>query len=244
MLPKKDDRIKGVEISTSNFDSNIKINWDIAIYVSNDDKVSHIKQKLKAIWKEPNKHTVGNKNLHEIAFFIAKKDCSFSYVMNVIKLQIDAFKQYRHHMPVSLLPFTDKKLSRDMKEEIKKQKKAISSLSEQVRVSGKQINKHWSYEKGNIRRAVGLLLWDEMNSNTTSAIEEIEKLFDNQPKELFEVYHTLYNKPCPENIQNNLSSLSSVKETVIRELYCDIKLSERCIYDLEFHSPNDIKNME
>jgi hypothetical protein len=242
-LPKKDDRLKGIEILIRNFDSNIKINCDIAIYVNDDDKVSHIKQQLKEIWNEPNQHIIGNKSDYEIAFFIVKKDCTPSNVLNIIKLQIDAFKQYRNGGITPIILCKDKALSKDMRKEIKTQKKIVSGLNEQLRISDNQINKHWNYEKGNIRRAVGLFLWDEMNSNNTSPIEEIDKLLDNQPKELFELYHTLYNKPCPENPLNNLSTLSSVRETVIRELYCDIELTKRCILDFKLYHPNDIKSM-
>ena len=240
-LPKKDDRLKGIEILIRNFNSNIKINCDIAIYVNDDDKVSHIKQKLKEIWNDPNQHIIGNKSDYEIAFFILKKDCTPSNVLNIIKRQIDAYKQYRNGGITPVILCKDKALSKDMREYIKTQKKIVSGLNEQLRISDNQINKHWNYEKGNIRRAVGLFLCDEMNRNSSSAIEEINKLFDSQPEELFEMYHKDYNKPCPENPHNNFSSLSLIRETVVRELYSDIKLTERCILDCEFYSPNDIK---
>ena len=243
LLPKKADRIKGIEISTHDFNSNIKINWDIAIYVNDDDKVSHIKQQLKETWKESNKGTIGNKNDHEIAFFVAKKECTPSYVLNIIKLQIEAFKQYRNGVITPIIVCKDKALSKDMRKEIKTQKKIVSGLNEQLRITSNQINKHWSYEKGNIRRAVGLLLCDEMNRNSSSAIEEINKLFDSQPAELFEMYYKDYNKPCPENSHSNLSSLSLTRETVVRELYCDIELTKRCILDFKLYHPNDIKSM-
>jgi len=234
LLPKKDEKIQGVEFSVKGFDSNVKINWDVAFYVNDDDKVSHIKQKLKEVWSAPSQKILGNINNHKIAFFIERKNCTISYATNIIKTQIDAFKRYLNTPITPLLYCPENNPSRDIKEVIKKQKKNISSLTEQVKISGKQINKNWSDEKGHLRRVVGLLLWDKMQNNSSSAINEIEKLFETQPKELFEVYYSRYNI-------NGFSGTGQTKDIVIRELYADIKLTERCIRDAKFYSPYDIK---
>ena len=121
-----------------------------------------------------------------------------------------------------------------MKDTVKREIKSILSFTEQIRISGKQANKNWSDEKGNIRRAVGLLIWDEMKRNDSSAREEIEKLFDIKPRELFEMYYSRYNMDA-------FSGTVETKDKVIRELYSDIKLTELCIRDAEFYSPYDIR---
>lgn len=235
LLPQKKDALHGIEFSVRGLDSNIKINWDVALYVNKDDKISHIKQKLKEVWDTPSQITLGNMKNHKVAFFIERKKCTISYAANIIKIQMATFKQYENRIPVSFLPYPENKYSRNVKEASKSQKKNISSLTEQIKISGKQVNRNWSDEKGNIRRAVGLLIWDNMKENGSSAMGEIEKLFDSQlPKELFEVYYSRYNTP-------HFSGLSSTKDIVIRELYADIKLTERCIRDANFYSPYDIK---
>jgi hypothetical protein len=235
LLPKKEDAIHGVEFYVKGLESNIKINWDVAFYVSGDERISHIKQELKEVWSTPSQITLGNMKNHKVAFFIERKKCTISYATNIIKIQMAAFKQYINKTPILLWSYPGNKYSGDVKEATKIQKKSILNLNEQVRISGKQINKNWSDEKGNIRRAVGLLIWDAMEENGSRAIEEIEKLFDSQlPKELFEVYYSRYNTP-------HFSGLSSTKDIVIRELYADIKLTERCIRDAKFYSPYDIK---
>ncbi len=240
--PQKKDALHGIEFSVRGLDSNIKINWDVAFYVNEDDKISHVKQKLKEVWDTPSQITLGNMKNHKVAFFIERKKCTISYATNIIKIQMATFKQYENKIPVSLLSYPENKYSRDVKEASKVQKKSISSLNEQVKISGRQINKNWSDEKGNIRRAVGLLIWDSMKENRSSAIGEIEKLFDSQlPKELFEAYYSLYNTPCPDNPKNSFSSLASTRDTVVRELYADIELTEQCIRDAKFYSPYDIK---
>jgi gas vesicle protein len=235
LLPKKDEKIQGVEFSVIGYELKIKKKWDVVFYVNIDDKISHIKQKLKEVWDATTPKALGDINNYKIAFFIERNNCTTSYATNIIKTQIDAYKRYLNAPITPLLYCPENNPSRDMKDAIKKQKKSISSLTEQIKISGKQVNKNWSNEKGNIRRAVGLLLWDKIQNNVSSAAEEIEKLFDSQlPKELFEVYYSRYNTP-------NFSGLSSTKDIVIRELYADIKLTELCIKDAEFYSPYDIK---
>jgi hypothetical protein len=234
LLPKKEDAIHGIEVSAKGSDLNIKINWDVAFYVNEDDKTSHIKQKLKEVWDTPSQITLGNMKNHKVAFFIERKKCTISYATNIIKIQMATFKQYENKIPVSLLPYPENKYSRDVKEASKAQKKSISNLSEQVKISGKQVNKSWSDVKGNIRRAVGLLIWDAMKENNSSARGEIEKLFDSKPKELFEMYYSRYNS-------DGFSGLGPTKDIVIRELYADIELTELCVRDAKFHSPYEIK---
>lgn len=234
LLPKKEDAIQGIEVSAKGLDSNIKIDWDVAFYVNEDDKISHVKQKLKEAWDAPSQIILGNMKNHKVAFFIERKKCTISYAANIIKIQMAAFKQYENKLPVSLLPYPEGEYSRDIKEASKAQKKSITSLNEEVKISGKQINKSWSNVKGNIRRAVGLLIWDAMKENDSSAREEIEKLFDSKPKELFEMYYSRYNS-------DGFSGLGPTKDIVIRELYADIELTELCIRDAKFHSPYDIK---
>jgi len=235
LLPKKDEEIQGVEFSVIGCKLKIKKKWDVVFYVNVDEKISHIKQKLKEVWNVTTPKALGDINNYKIAFFIERNNCTISYATNIIKTQIEAYKRYLNTPITPLLHSLENNPSREMKEAIKKQKKNISSLTEQIKISGKQVNRNWSDEKGNIRRAVGLLIWDNMKENGSSAIGEIEKLFDSQlPKELFEVYYSRYNTP-------HFSGLSSTKDIVIRELYADIKLTERCIRDAKFYSPYDIK---
>lgn len=234
LLPKKDEKIQGVEFSVIGYELKVRKNCDVVFYVNVDDKISHIKQKLKDVWDAINPTALGDINNYNIAFFIERKNCTISYATNIIKTQIDAYKRYLKTPITPLLHSLENTPSRDMKEAIKKQKKNISSLTEQIKISGKQVNRNWSDEKGNIRRAVGLLIWDEMKRNDSSAREEIEKLFDSKPKKLFEMYYSRYNMDA-------FSGTVETKDKVIRELYSDIKLTELCIRDAVFYSPYDIK---
>lgn len=244
---KKANHPKGIQISIGNFKSEIREPWDFVIFTNKNDTLSHVEIKVKSAWNIKGKQTIGDPNDHKIALYIDRNKCTASHALITLRLQIDHLNDYING--TLFIPTAEhivnlkeaKALSR--KEAIKK----ISSIIDRIRLSEGIVERRWSIEKNNVRRSIGIYLWDRINLTKDSKrsrkqlIKELAyELKDNTPKVL-ELYLGHFNKHNSENKSTIFGDLDKYFETVIREMEYDYSLTAHCIKNHEYLTLSDAR---
>lgn len=239
IFPKKEDTIAGVEIFTTELKPVTSQDWGIAIYANIEDKLDFINKKIDELWDQEGKNSIGKESTYQIAFFIDQKTCkSKSHTKDVIKLQIENFSQYLSgEMIANLCSPISERL--EITKEVKKERRLLASKINIMRATGDLINKSWDRKTGNMRRAIGLLLWDvdSYRNNIERGTKKrlIDTLIDELPDKTFDLYHKLYNKHCDSEQNLQFKDQQKTREVIERELYRDIELAKHCISDRKVH---------
>lgn len=129
----------------------------------------------------------------------------------------------------------------------KEMRNKLSATVDRIMLSEGMISKRWNIDKSNVRRSVGLYLWDKINTTRTPGgsrkyfiTEVINELKAKTPKFL-DLYLGKFNKyNSPEHITKFGDSVESL-ETVIREMEADYDLTAHCIKNFEYLTPYDAK---
>jgi hypothetical protein len=101
---KSDETLQGISVEVNGIITKRKIDWDIAVYLTNSEKMSHISTQLKNAWQTPGSQVIGDESNFQIAFFIDRKSCkSLSHTEDIIRLQIDHLLSFQHVEPVALV---------------------------------------------------------------------------------------------------------------------------------------------
>ena len=124
----------------------------------------------------------------------------------------------------------------------------MATYIDQLRISEGMLSKRWEPNKNNIRRAIGLYLWDLINNprsgivNRKKAIYEcIDFLNAEHPKAL-ELYFRNFNSFTSPDQKQRFGELDTHFQTVVREMEADYDLTEYCIEKADYYTPAEVKN--
>lgn len=171
---------------------------------------------------------------YDVAIYVDKRQCSsLDYVLEVSRLQ-----RFWTRMYVGLeknINLTSK-IEQPSDKEIKEYSLNTRKWKQAVSYSEGLIEKQKNPDIDNIRRTIGLFVWDcsRYGETRNSVIEElIHSLTDSHP-EILDVY------------KNGYASLGGSYEdfNVVRlEMHKDVKVADKCIERTEFLSHEDVKTM-
>ena len=120
----------------------------------------------KIEWRNTGTQFISDSENHEVIVYVDRKKCNTSQLTYILRLQADQLEDYSKLAIIEDSEEEDFLYKNDIKNNIKnkkKMKKYLSSTIDRIRYSENLISKRWSIEKSNIRRSVGLYLWDQMN---------------------------------------------------------------------------------
>jgi hypothetical protein len=246
IFTKKGNHPKGVQISTIYSKPEIDETLDLAIFVNKNDKISHIKKIVEQAWNSEGKQNVGDSESHVIALYVDRKICSISHALSILRLQIDQLSDYTNGLILTPTLTFGKYDFRAKKEMHKK----LSSSVDRIRISEGTLSRRWDLDKSNVRRSVGLYLWDKMYIGeapdpTLTKKKLIVGLIDelkSKSSKIFDFYLGKFNKYNSPTGTTKFGDTAEALETVIREMEADLNLTERCIKNFEYLTPSDAKN--
>lgn len=242
--PTKNNSLKGIQISSPPYESNIQINWDMAIFYNDKDRLSHIQDKLSKFWELEGEQTIGDSSQYQVALYINREYCKKTYVLKALKLQVSLLDLRRTGLlalqPDDLEDLASVKPHTDPK-------KILPNVIDAFRLSEGLTEKHWKVDKNNIRRTIGIYLWDEINTPNTSNISRkslikatIERLRECNPAVL-EHYHSNYNIPISPESSTVIGDQAEVQNSLVREMEADYDLTNFCIENADYFSPSHAK---
>jgi hypothetical protein len=246
IFTKKGNRPKGVQISTTYSRPKIDKTWDLAIFVNKNDQVSHIKRIVEQVWNREGKQNVGDSESHVIALYVDRTTCSISHALLILRLQIDHLSDYTNGViftPTLAFGEYDFWAKKEMH-------KKLSSSVDRIRLSEGAVSRRWDLGKSNVRRSIGLYLWDKMYIGDDSKpsitkraliVGLIDELKSKSPK-LLDFYHGKFNTKNFGTGTTKIGDTAEALETVIREMEADLNLTEYCIKNFEYLTPSDAKN--
>lgn len=232
---------KGIQISTIYNPRKVEGVWDTVIYCSLDDTDSHLKEKVAELWEPGGKHEVGNSEDYDIALFIESDKCTPNSVLMALKLQVRWTLITQLGRSVAIVDGKNKSESTDVRPH-KKLKKLESDMLEALKLSEGLVEKRKDVEKDNVRRAVGLYLWDEIRwsskqfKSKESLIKETVRSFEKDKLFVLEHYRGGYEKDM-EDVSKGLTAFN----TVVREMLIDLDVTDYCIKHGDFFNYNQVK---
>jgi hypothetical protein len=242
--PKKNTHPNDIQISIAPYKSKISNNWDLLVYCSVNQKLNVLEQQIKNIWGTDHQNQIGDKKTSDFALFIDSTCCTQRKAIMVLRGQ-KKWLEYRDQG--GLVYFINEEGSNKTKKVYPRVNSGSSKVIDDPKALLDVINycenlneKRWPVEINNIRRAIGIILWDQVNSNAFKnksrrafIIELIEKLESSRP-EVLKHYHTSYDKKSQPQGNATLGSTHAVRETVIKGMQDDYKLAEYCILKAEY----------
>lgn len=223
--PKFEEVIRGIKVSTSFNQFERPKDCDLAIYWQtqkktvreNQDEIKKqlalIKKDLKSCWNCEGIQTVGKQNGYEVALYVHRKKCSVNHVMEKLEGQI----QWQETFP---LPYCI--WSPDSPGQIDSKAKSNLELLRAIKLTEGLTKKKMDLESDNVRRAVGLYLWDSFNMKCVDKkrhrfiLETIKFLHGNHKSKLsiyYKNYNKKYKKPTkPAPPKKELSKNATDKE--------------------------------
>ncbi|WP_372985262.1 hypothetical protein [Marinobacter sp.] len=244
---KKQSHLQGIQISKKEHQNKITKSWDLVIFINENDKLSDIKEKVSGCWKLSENQVIGDHKNHNIAFYVGRKQCSIRNLLDTIKLQIDQLNSYNNGLSLIAEPEDLGGFNKNKAKASKETKRNLSSTIDRLRLSEGLIYKRWSVGQSNVRRSVGLYLWDQKNIETPSRSRKsiirdlIDKLKRQQPEAL-EFYFKNFNKYDSPAQTTKFGDSAGALETVTREMEADFDLTDNCIRNFEFLTPQDVKS--
>lgn len=220
----------GIQIEVPPYEASIRNTWDLAVYFNNKETMSAIKTSLTDVWSREGQQSVGNDKEYQIALYVDRKLCTKNHAASALELQVDRLKLYNLNPEDGLVPNPE------------------ASYIDQIRLEEAMLSKSWDSNKDNVRRAVGLYLWDQINrplSATISrkvAIKDCIDLLEKSNPDALECYYRTYNTPKSSDNTQKLGDLEVHFRTVVREMEADYDLTEFCIEAADYHSPHDAKH--
>ncbi|MDY6994537.1 MAG: hypothetical protein SVR94_18280, partial [Pseudomonadota bacterium] len=246
---KKGDHPQGIQISTKKYQTEINEPWNMAVFINENDNLSKMKEKISNSWSLPGNQMIGDFNEYKIALYLDRGKCKISSALSALRLQIDQINEYTNGLMV--FPESEEltSLERNKAKAKKEMRRGLSSTIDRLRLSEGLISKRWSVEKSNVRRSIGLYLWDQMNiigplqrSRKNVVTDLIDKIKSEKPAVL-DLYLGNFNKyNSPEQTTKFGDSVSSL-ETVMREMEADYDLTAYCIRNFEYLTPHDVKKI-
>ncbi|WP_144779930.1 hypothetical protein [Marinobacter maritimus] len=247
VFPKRGNHPQGIQISIKEYHTAIIEPWDLLLFFNENESLSKIKYEISNSWQLPGNQVIGDHNNHKIAFYVDRKQCSIGNLLDTIKLQIDHLNDYKDGLSLIAEPEDLGGFKKNRAKAKKEAKRNLSSTIDRLRLSEGLIHKRWSVEQSNVRRSVGLYLWDQKNIATPSRSRKsitrdlIDKLKRQKPEAL-EFYLKNFNKyDSPAKTTKFGDSLGAL-ETVTREMEADFELTDICIRNFEFLAPQDVKS--
>lgn len=242
LYPKKGDHPKGIQISTKYHPREIEDVWDRVIYCSIDDTDSHLKEKVFELWEPMGRREVGDSRDYDIVVFIEGNKCTPSAVLKALKLQVRWTLINQLNRSVKVLDEKGDGHFSDVRPH-KKLKQLGKDLIEVIRFSEGLTEKQKDVEKDNVRRAIGLYLWDQLYwsdkqfkskeslvKDTVRSLEKKSKFF------VLEYYRSGYEKDI-----RDISEAIKAFNTVVREMQKDLEVTDYCIRHGDFFSYNRVK---
>ena len=236
--PKKGDHPKGIQISTTYHPREIEDGWDMVIFCQLDDAFSHLKEQITALWGQDGKLEVGELRFHDIALFVERDKCTPTSVLKVLRLQMMWTLINQMNRSLTIVDETGEGSFTDVRP-YKKLRKLDSDVIEAIRVSEGLIEKRKEVGKDNIRRTIGLYLWDMLNESSAayeskdSLIKETFQMLEEEAPFVLDSYRTGY---------KNLRGKQEVYETVVREMRKDIALTDYGVEHADFFTANQVKH--
>nr|WP_133006092.1 hypothetical protein [Marinobacter sp. JH2] len=246
-FPKNGDHIQGLQISIKEHQATITEPWDLAVFINENENLSKIKDEINDAWQRSGEQVVGNYKKHKIALFVDRSQCKFSNLISTLRLQIDHLNDYNNGLSLIAEPEHLSGFKKNKTKANKEAKRNLSSTIDRLRLSEGLIYKRWSVEQSNVRRSVGLYLWDQKNIVTPSRSRKsiIRDLIDKlkcQKPEALEFYFKNFNKYDSPAQTTKFGDSAGALETVTREMEADFELTDNCIRNFEFLTPQDIKS--
>ena len=248
VFTKRSNHPKGIQISTNEYKAKIQDPWDLVIYINENETLSRVKEEVCALWLKPNEQVIGNYDDFEIALYIDRGICKISNALSTLRLQINHLYEYKNG-PLAILPekeffYLEIKNPRAGK----KIRRRLAATIDSIRLSEGLISKRWTVCKSDVRRSVGLYLWDRVNmlntphkSRKTHIIELIHKIKSEDP-EILDLYLGKYNEYNSDEKTTKIGDLAGYQETVIREMDADYDLTDYCIKNFDYFTPSDVKS--
>lgn len=247
---KKGDHPPGIQISPKKYQAAIYEPWDMAVFINENDKLSKIKEKISNLWPRPGSQVIGDCNEYKIALYIDRGKCTVSSVLSSLRLQIDQIKEYENGLMVIAESEELASLERSKAKAKKEMSRRLSSTIDRLRLSEGLMSKRWSVEKSNVRRSIGLYLWDQVNtanpyrrgrkSRKSHIMDLINRIKSEKPETLDFYLRKFSQYNSPEKTTKFGDSATSM-ETVIREMEADYYLTDSCIQNYEYLTPHDVK---
>ena len=116
-----------------------------------------------------------------------------------------------------------------------------------VRLSEGLTSKRWTVEKSNIRRSIGLYLWDTLNLSNApkkSRKKQVQNVIDeikSENPEILDLYLGNFNKHNSIEKTTKFGDSAKSLEVVIREMEADYDLTDCCIKSFEYLTPYNVK---
>lgn len=248
VFTKKGSHPRGIQISTKEYQRAISEPWDLAVFINKNDNLSKIKENISNSWPRIGNQFIGDCNKYEIAFYVDRDKCKISNALSAIRLQIDQINDYTNGLTV-LSESEDLGSSGKNKTKAKKEmRRRLSSKIDRLRLSEGLLSKRWSIEKSNVRRCIGLYLWDQMNivrpsrKSRKPLIADLIEQFKIDKPEVLNFYLRNFNKYNSPTETTKFGDTVESLETVIREMEADLYLTECCIKNFEYLTPSDAKH--
>lgn len=247
VFTKKTNHPKGIQISTKEHKKEIIDQWDLIIFINENSILSKIKNEVEKSWPKPKKQLIGNHDNFDIALYVDREKCKISNALYTLRLQINHLNEYKYG-PLAILPekeFHDIETTNPRAG--KKIRRQLAATIDSIRLSEGLISKRWTVCKSNVRRSIGLYLWDRVNmfnaphkSRKSHIIELINKLKSARP-EILDLYLGNFNEYNSDEKTTKIGDLAKHQETVIREMDADYDLTVYCIKNYEYLTPHDVK---
>lgn len=247
IFAKKGNHPNGIQISTKKYPATINESWDLAIFIKENENLSKIKEKVSNSWPGSENQIIGDPNNYVIALYVDRGKCKISNALTTLRLQINLLNDYVDG-PV-IIPHSEElaNLEKNKAKSQKEMRKKLASTIDCIRLSEGLISKRWSVDKSNVRRSIGLYLWDKMNivdypreSRKQHITDLINKLKTEKP-EILGLYLGKFNEYNTTEKTTKYGDSAKSLETVIREMEADYDLTARCIQKFEYLAPNDVK---
>lgn len=246
-FPKKGSHPQGIQISTKEYQTEINEPWDLVVFINEKDTLSNIKEELSKSWKDPGSQVVGDQNQQKISFYVDRGKCNLRNLIDTIRLQIDHLNSYNNGLSLIAEPEYLGAFKKNKAKAEKEAKRNLSSTIDRLRLTEGLLSKRWSVKKSNIRRSIGLYLWDQKNIIETSRsrkniiIDLIDEIKYERPEAL-EFYLKNFNKYDSPEQTKKFGDSADALETVTREMEADFELTDICIRNFEFLAPQDVKS--
>jgi len=246
VFPKKGSHPKGIQISTKEYQVKITEPWDLVVFIDGNEKLSNIKEKISNSWKGSRDQVIGDQNQYRVSFYVDRDQCNIRTLIDTIKLQIDHLSDYTKGLSVRTEAEELASFEKNKPKKNKEMKRNLASTVDRLRLSEGLFSKRWSIKQSNVRRSVGLYLWDQKNIIGTSqsrkkVITELIDEIKHKRPEILDFYLKNFNKYDSPEKTTKFGDSSSALETVTREMEADFDLTARCIQDCEYLTPHDVK---
>ena len=246
---KKDSFSKGLEALLYPHSAEPKKHWDLVVFLREDqiDQIDQcISSEMKDAWGIEGRQILGDKNNYKIALYIDRKLTIPSTAIFALKLQVDLLKADSRHQA-----FRDPKNIEGGGKVLKKyEREKLSTALKHLKLTEGLNYKRWPTNTDNIRRAIGLYIWDQFNlinvdgASRKAIINDYINHLKAETPEVLELYFSKFNEPTSPGSTTTLGDSNKHFQTVVREMEADCDLAAHCIKEAEYFIPYDLKGLK